>query len=86
MSTTMSVSELAQVLFTCGLQATDDPSPGQVRAAIEARLGACHGDCAACAACVAQEAGDHPEQYAVRMRWALTTVGRAYFGDLAAAA
>jgi hypothetical protein len=86
MSTMMSVSELAQVLFTCGLQVSDDPSPAQVRAAIDARLSACQGDCATCAACVAQEAGDHPDEYAARMRWALSTVLRACgTGDLVTA-
>ncbi|MFI7051457.1 hypothetical protein ACIBLB_05305 [Streptosporangium canum] len=71
MPTTMSVSELAQVLFASALQASDDPSPDQVRMVIEARLRACHEDLASCAGCVAQEAGDHPEAYATRMRWAL---------------
>jgi hypothetical protein len=71
MPTTMSVSELAQVLFASALQASDDPSPDQVRTVIEDRLRACHEDLASCADCVAQEAGDHPEAYATRMRWAL---------------
>ncbi|MER5425752.1 hypothetical protein [Streptosporangium roseum] len=71
MPTTMSVSELAQVLFASVLQASDDPSPDQVRTVIEDGLRACHEDLTSCAACVAQEAGDHPEAYATRMRWAL---------------
>lgn len=78
MPTTMSVPELAQILFTSPLQAADEPSPAQVRAAIHDRLCACDGDPARCAAAVAQEAGDHPESYAARMRWALGTVARAY--------
>ncbi|GIH92342.1 hypothetical protein Psi01_29720 [Planobispora siamensis] len=72
----MSVSELAQVLFTSALQASEDPTPEQVRVAIEGRLRSCHADLADCAACVAQEAGDHPETYATRMRWALSMAGR----------
>ncbi|QXJ23116.1 hypothetical protein AGRA3207_004234 [Actinomadura graeca] len=74
----MSNSDLAQVLFSSGLQASDHPSPEQVRTAIYACLCACDGDRSICAALVAQEAGDHPESYAARMRWALSTVSAAY--------
>ncbi|GLW64557.1 hypothetical protein Arub01_28010 [Actinomadura rubrobrunea] len=72
------VAELAQVLFTSRLQESDHPSAEQVRAAVDERLCACGGDRAVCTAFVAQEAGDHPEVYAARMRWALTAVSRAY--------
>jgi hypothetical protein len=78
MSVTMSVSDLAKVLFTSALQASENPSPAQVRTAIEHRLRACGGDCAECTIYVAQEAGDHPETYAARMRWALDAVLKAY--------
>ncbi|TDB90980.1 hypothetical protein [Actinomadura sp. 7K534] len=81
----LTASELAEILFCSGLQESDRPSAEQVRAAIEARLGACGGDRHACLAVVAQEAGDHPETYLARMRWALTTVSETYRGDLAAA-
>ncbi|MFD0684047.1 hypothetical protein [Actinomadura fibrosa] len=74
----MSTSDLAQILFSSKLQASDHPSPEQVRTAIDARLCDCDGDRSICAAFVAQEAGDHPETYAARMRWALTTVSAAY--------
>ncbi|MFG2005784.1 hypothetical protein ACGFNU_42215 [Spirillospora sp. NPDC048911] len=80
MSTTMSVSELAQILFTSPLQASAAPSSAQVRAAVDARLTECGDACATCLARVAQEAGDHPEAYAARMRWALDAVETAYFG------
>ncbi|WP_218005862.1 hypothetical protein [Actinomadura hibisca] len=73
----MSNTDLAQVLFTTRLQASDRATDEQVRTAITERLRACHGDRRACAALVAQEAGDHPETYAPRMRWALATVARA---------
>jgi hypothetical protein len=73
--------DLADALFISMLQESDDPSPDQVRAAIDASLTACDGDCRLCAASVAQEAGDHPEQYLCRMRWALQTVERVYGGD-----
>jgi hypothetical protein len=78
MSVTVSVSDLARVLFVSALQASETPSPEQVRTAIECGLRACDGDCAACAVYVAQEAGDHPEAYVTRMRWALDAVVEAY--------
>jgi hypothetical protein len=71
----MNASELAQVLFTTTLQASEHPTDERVRAAIGERLRTTGPS--ACAAHVAQEAGDHPEAYAERMRWALTTVNRA---------
>jgi hypothetical protein len=77
-SATVSVSDLAQVLFVSALQASENPSPDQVRTAIEGRLRACDGDCSECAVYVAQEAGDHPETYVTRMRWALDAVIKAY--------
>jgi hypothetical protein len=72
----MSASDLAQVLFTTPLQASDRPSAERVRAAIDDRLRCA--DPAHCAARVAQEAGDHPDLYVVRMRWALETVAHSY--------
>jgi hypothetical protein len=79
----MSTTELAQVLFTTTLQPSDELSPFQVRRAVDERLCACGGDPSLCAAYVAQEAGDHPETYVRRMRWALTAVARAYSPELA---
>ena len=78
MSATASVSDLAKVLFVSALQASENPSPEQVRAAIERGLRACDGDCTPCAVYIAQEAGDHPETYVSRMRWALDAVVEAY--------
>ncbi len=72
----MNASELAQVLFTTTLQASDHPTEERVRAAVGERLRTAGPD--ACAAQIAQEAGDHPEVYVERMRWALNTVNRAY--------
>jgi hypothetical protein len=72
----MNASDLAQVLFTTTLQASERPTDARVRDAIEERLRTVGPD--RCAAYVAQEAGDHPETYAARMRWALATVNRAY--------
>ncbi|GAA2118267.1 hypothetical protein [Actinomadura alba] len=78
MSTTMSVPDLADVLFACRLQPSADPTPDEVRVAIDELLGACAGAQGRCVAYVAQEAGDHPETYTDRMHWALCTVTRAY--------
>jgi hypothetical protein len=78
MSATMSVSDLAKVLFVTELQASENPSADRIRAAIECRLRACGGNHADCTVYVAQEAGDHPETYATRMRWALDAVARTY--------
>ena len=84
--TSLTTSELAEILFCCGLQESDRPSAEQVRTAIDHRFGASGGDRSACVAIVAQEAGDHPETYLARMRWALTTVSEAYHRDLTIAA
>ncbi|WP_433442152.1 hypothetical protein [Nonomuraea sp. CA-141351] len=74
----MTTIELAQVLFATALQPSDRLSPFQIREAVDERLCACGGDAGWCAAYVAQEAGDHPETYVVRMRWALGAVAGAY--------
>ena len=79
MPTTMTnIPDLAHVLFASTLQPSADPSPEQVRRAIDDLLGACGDDLGACAAYSAQEAGDHPEEYAHRMHWALHAVALAY--------
>ncbi|GLZ06932.1 hypothetical protein Acsp03_43980 [Actinomadura sp. NBRC 104412] len=72
----MNASDLAQVLYTTTLQASGRPTAARVRAAIGERLLMAGPD--VCAAHVAQEAGDHPEVYRERMRWALDAVNRAY--------
>lgn len=74
----LGISDLAEVLFASPLQESEDPSPRCVRITVEQTLRECGGSCAPCAACVAQEAGDHPEQYVRRMRWALRMVESAY--------
>jgi hypothetical protein len=75
---TLGVVELAQLLFTSPLQQADNPAPWQVRTAIDLTLTNCGGDCSQCTACVAQEAGDHPDYYTARMRWALALVEQVY--------
>lgn len=84
MSITITTSDLAQVLFASALQSSDNPSPAQIRTTIDHQLG--DGDPSCWSAYVAQEAGDHPETYAIRMRWALNAVHTAYSSYLATAA
>lgn len=82
----ITTSDLAQVLFASALQSSDNPSPAQIRTTIDHQLCSCDGDPSCWTAYVAQEAGDHPETYATRMRWALTAVHAAYPSYLATAA
>lgn len=76
--TSMTTTELARLLYGSALQESDRPSAEQIRAAVGARLDACGGDRSACLAEIAQEAGDHPDAYLARMRWAIAAVSRAY--------
>ena len=62
----------AEALFVSSLQPSDRPAPQQVRAAIAASLREFAGT--GCAARMAAEYGEHPEQAACRMRWALELV------------
>ena len=73
--TTPNMSDLAQALFTSPLQASRKPGTALVQAAIDESVRS-HGGLEQCAAAVAQEAGDHPELYAKRMRWALNVINQ----------
>jgi hypothetical protein len=68
----------ADAVFASGLQRRDKPSPGQVRQAAAAAIGAFGHS--GCAGLVAQEFGDHPETAVIRMRWA-QAVAREAFAD-----
>lgn len=83
-STQMIPSEvdLAEVLFVSTLQESEAPTEERVRAVIEQGLNAWKEDCTACLACVAQEAGDHPDEFSRRMHWALATVHSVYGAQL----
>jgi hypothetical protein len=74
----LELTALSQVLFASPVQPSERPSPAAIRMAIQAQLGACHGNVAACLAVVAQEAGDRPDLYAARMRWVRRSVAVAY--------
>ncbi|MFC5750018.1 hypothetical protein [Actinomadura rugatobispora] len=78
MSTTLTEPERARALFASPLQESGRPTPQQIRAVVEAAPVA-----ADCLGCVAQEAGDHPEVYLLRMRWALHAVAQAYATETA---
>jgi hypothetical protein len=65
---------LARLLFASPVQPSDRPTPGEVRTALAVQLRRCGGDLAAGLAALAQEAGDHPDSYAARMRWAIRSV------------
>jgi hypothetical protein len=69
---------LAHVLFASQVQPSQCASAAAIRSAIEAQLRSVHGDPAPCVQFVAQEAGDHPDLYLARMRWARKSVASAY--------
>jgi hypothetical protein len=75
---TPSAADLAEVLFASTLQASEAPTAAQVRTTIEQGMRGGNQDCTACLACVAQEAGDHPDEFARRMHWALAMVQSVY--------
>lgn len=68
----LSVTEFAEILFATPLQESEHLAPAQLRAAVNRTWIAGGADCGSFAAQLAQEAGDHPEETARRMRWALT--------------
>ncbi|MDG6100810.1 hypothetical protein Daura_02265 [Dactylosporangium aurantiacum] len=71
----------AEALFASALQASQAPTPVQVRAAVTATLR--RFGVKGCAARVAGEFGEYPETAAARMSWALGMIETAY-QDLAA--
>jgi hypothetical protein len=68
---------LARLLFACPVQPSDHPAPAEIRTALAAQFRRCGGDLTAGLATLAQAAGDHPDYYVARMRWALQSVDRA---------
>jgi hypothetical protein len=69
---------LADVLYISPIDPSDDACAEVIRNTIVASLSRCSCDVLGCAAQVAQEAGDHPETYQPRMRWALKAVTSAF--------
>jgi uncharacterized membrane protein len=69
----VTLARRAEALFVSPLQPTDSPTPTEVRSAIVASFRA-YGGAAGCAARCAAEYGEHPDEAADRMRWALAVV------------
>ena len=69
---------VADALFASFLQASEEPEPEAVRAAMTHTLLRLGSD--GCAAIVAQEFGDHPETAVRRMRWVRHVMETAYAG------
>jgi hypothetical protein len=69
MSTTL-LTRQAEALFASPLQPSDEPGPSQVLDAIGTSLRVNGGE-PGCAARLAAEYGEHPEEAVRRMRWAL---------------
>ncbi|MDQ1646600.1 MAG: hypothetical protein QOJ50_2784 [Cryptosporangiaceae bacterium] len=67
---TVSLARRAEALFVSSLQPSEQPSASDVRRAIATSLRA-YGGPSGCAARCAAEFGDHPDESANRMRWAL---------------
>ncbi|WP_433213521.1 hypothetical protein ACQP00_02130 [Dactylosporangium sp. CS-047395] len=66
----------AEALFASALQASEEPTPLQVRTAVTTTLRRYGVN--GCTARVAGEFGEYPESAARRMSWALTMVSEAY--------
>nr|BFE63863.1 hypothetical protein GCM10020063_083890 [Dactylosporangium thailandense] len=75
MNTTFDAAR-AEALFASALQASQEPTPLQVRAAVTTTLRRYGVN--GCAARVAGEFGEYPETAARRMSWALEMVREAY--------
>lgn len=71
-------ADLAELLFISPLQASETPDACQVRRAVEQCLRDRGADEHARIACVAQEAGDHPDDFVRRMHWVLAMIESAY--------
>jgi hypothetical protein len=69
---------LADVLYISPIEPSDDACAEVIRSTIVTSLSRCDCDVLGCVAQVAQEAGDHPEAYQPRMRWALQAVTNAF--------
>jgi hypothetical protein len=69
---TESLANMANALFVSALQPSDHPAAAQVEDAIVTSLRAYCED--GCTARMAAEYGEHPEEAASRMRWALSLV------------
>jgi hypothetical protein len=69
----MTLATRAEALFASSLQPSDQPTFDEVVAAIGRSLRT-HGGVSGCVDAVAAQYGEHPEEAASRMRWALSLV------------
>jgi hypothetical protein len=69
----MTLATRAEALFVSSLQPSDQPTIDQVVSAIGLSLQTC-GGASGCADALATQYGEHPEEAARRMRWALSLV------------
>ena len=72
----MTPTTKAEALFLSSLQPSEHPTADQIAAAIGHSLRA-HGGVCGCAGAFAAEYGEHPEEAAYRMHWALSLVADA---------
>jgi hypothetical protein len=70
---TKELTSLANALFVSSLQPSQHPVQDEINAAIVTSFEAYKGE-TGCAARMAAEFGEHPEEAASRMRWALSLV------------
>ncbi|HEX9540332.1 MAG TPA: hypothetical protein VGA04_19395 [Streptosporangiaceae bacterium] len=74
------LSSFAELLFVSPVQRSEHASPAEIREAVDVQFRACQGNPKVCLELIAQEAGDHPDLCAARMRWAKRCVALAYPG------
>ncbi len=72
----MTQTAAAEALFVSSVQPSDHPTPTEIRRAVGRSL-ELFGGVAGCAAACACEYGEHPEQAARRMQWALSIAAHA---------
>ncbi len=72
----MTLATLAEAVFVSSLQPSEHPTADQVAAAIGRSLRR-HGGVSGCAGIFAAEYGEHPEESASRMHWALSLAANA---------
>jgi hypothetical protein len=72
----MTLTTMAEAVFVSRLQPSEHPTAAQVASAIGDSL-RIHGGVSGCAGAFAAEYGEHPEESAHRMHWALSVVADA---------
>lgn len=78
---TLDETTIAELLFVAPIVPDDDPTPRDIRSAVVIQLAKCHCRIGECVEQLAQEAGDHPEACADRMRWCLALASTLLEGE-----